>query len=142
MTGFTNYNDSDEKRGGDKSQEEAAATGELEELAHMGRKIGGGPDNADTDQLARDFAEFLKSRGMNEAEATTFQPESLFARLDRIRRESELARAAQQLDMGPGAAVGKGPAGHTADGASRRRDGDPKGDAGKGADNQRSDDPG
>jgi hypothetical protein len=142
MTGFTHYNDGEKGEGRGRSQEEEAGAGGLEELAQLGRKIGGEVDSAVADQLARDFAEFLKSRGAENAAAETVKPESLFTRLDRIRKEDELARAAQQSELVPGAVVGRGPAGHTTDGASSRHDGNPRGEAGKGADDQRSDDPG
>jgi hypothetical protein len=117
----------------------------LEELAQLGRKIGSEADEAEADQLAAEFAEFLKNRGKGDVAAAAVKPESLFTRLERIRMETEalkLAKAAQRSEVAPSADVGKGPAGQSAGGASSRRDGNPKGEAGKGADDQRSDDPG
>jgi hypothetical protein len=145
MTGFTNYHDGDESMDCGKSHEEAEATGDLDDLAQLGRKIGGEKEDAAAAQLAKDFAEFLRSRGGGDAAAEMVKPESLFNRMDRIRRETEavkLAKAAQRSEVAPGADVGKGSAGYTTVGASNRRGGDPKGEAGKGADDQRSDDPG
>jgi hypothetical protein len=145
MTGFTQYNDDGGGQGGNTNKADAEESGGWEELAEMGRKIGSEGGDATVDQLAKDFAEFLKSRG-RKAEADEVEKSgSLLTQLDSIRMETEalkLARAAQRSEMAPGADVGKGPAGQTAGGASSRRDGNPKGEAGKGADDQRSDDPG
>jgi hypothetical protein len=136
MTGFMNFDGNDNTATGvDNAEAEAeATTQDMAWLAALGRNIG-----TDTDVKA-EFLAFLQSRSSAAFSGDVLKPESAAGRLHRVTQGR--AQQSGTLHAGPHVGVGEGSVGQPQVGQSRRGHGDPRGETGKNADDQRADDPG
>jgi hypothetical protein len=126
MTGFTNYGGKDAEAEGTGAA--GAASSEMAWLAALGRSIGNDSD------VKAEFLAFLQSRSSAAFGGDVLRTESASERAGRVMQGGAHGQQSGTHHAGPHVGVGEGSVGQPQC--------DPKGETGKGADDQRADDPG
>jgi hypothetical protein len=134
MTGFTNFGGEDAEAEGVGMAEEASL--EMAWLAALGRSIGNDSD------VKAEFLAFLQSRLSAAFGGDVLRTKSASERLGRVMHGAEHGQQSGTHHAGPHVGVGEGSVRQPQYGQSLRGHGDPKGETGEGADDQRADDPG